>query len=201
MLGAPRFIQIEPCCNSANQPPKQQPMNGTRRCVVTSIKLDYVHQFCDRHGKPRYYFRRHGKRTPLPGPPGSPEFMAAYQAALDGVWPRPEIASTRTVAGTINAIVIGFLASGTFQRLRPTSQQQYRRIFEGLRRDHGNKRMDTLQRRHVAAMLDAKAKTPVAARDFLRCLRLLVKYAISIDVREDDPTAGVAITVADTGGF
>jgi integrase len=168
---------------------------------VTNIKLDYVHQFCDRHGNPRYYFRRYGKRTPLPGHPGSTEFMAAYQAARDGVWARPEIASTRTIAGTINAMVVGFLASGAFAALRPTSQQQYRRIFEGLRHNHGNKRMDTLQRRHVVAMLDAKASTPVAARDFLRCLRLLVKYALSIGVREDDPTAGVAVTVADTGGF
>jgi len=168
---------------------------------VTSVKLDYVHQFCDRHGKPRYYFRRYGKRTPLPGVPGSAEFMAAYQVAFDGATTYPEIASTRTIAGTINAMVIGFLASGAFAALRPTSQQQYRRIFEGLRRDHGNKRMNALQRRHVVAMLDAKASTPVAARDFLRCLRLLVKYAISIGARNDDPTAGVRVKMPKTEGF
>ena len=176
-------------------------MNGTRRLAVTSIKLDFVHEFVDRHGKVRRYFRRHGKRTPLPGVLGSAEFMAAYRTAFEGVWTRPEIASTRTVAGTINAMVIGFLASRAFAALRPTSQQQYRRIFEGLRRDHGNKRMRALERQHVVAMLDKKAKTPVAARDFLRCLRLLVKYAISIGVRDDDPTAGVTVKVADTGGF
>jgi integrase len=170
--------------------------------AVTNIKLSYVHQFRDRHDKSRYYFRRHGKRTPLPGVPGSAEFMAAYQVALDGAGQSgSNIGAGRITASTINAMVIGFLTSGAFEALRLTSQQQYRRIFEGLRREHGAKRMKALERRHVVAMLDAKAKTPVAARDFLRCLRLLVKYAIGIGVRDDDPTAGVTVKIADTGGF
>jgi hypothetical protein len=51
---------------------------------MTRVKLKYVHEFRDRHGHPRYYFRRAGfKRTPLPGLPGSDEFMRAYQAALN----------------------------------------------------------------------------------------------------------------------
>ena len=36
----------------------------------------------------RYYFRRRGtKAIPLPGLPGSEEFMAAYAAALAGLSP------------------------------------------------------------------------------------------------------------------
>jgi hypothetical protein len=30
------------------------------------IRLKYVHAFRDRTGRMRYYFRRNGKRTPLP---------------------------------------------------------------------------------------------------------------------------------------
>jgi hypothetical protein len=42
------------------------------------LKLPYVLGFVDRHGKPRYYFRRAGhKRVALPGLPWSPEFTAA----------------------------------------------------------------------------------------------------------------------------
>jgi hypothetical protein len=42
----------------------------------------YIHAFIDRHGKPRFYFRRSGfKRVPLPGLPWSPEFMAALELA------------------------------------------------------------------------------------------------------------------------
>jgi hypothetical protein len=45
----------------------------------------FVQGFIDRHGKARFYFRRCGSKTvPLPGLPWSPEFMAAYEAALAG---------------------------------------------------------------------------------------------------------------------
>ena len=45
----------------------------------------FVQGFLDRHGNPRFYFRRAGfKRVPLPGLPWSPEFMAAYENALAG---------------------------------------------------------------------------------------------------------------------
>jgi hypothetical protein len=45
----------------------------------------FVHGFIDRHGKPRFYFRRPGfKQLPLSGLPWSPEFMRAYEEALAG---------------------------------------------------------------------------------------------------------------------
>jgi hypothetical protein len=45
----------------------------------------YVQGFIDRHGKARFYFRRAGfEAVRLPGLPWSPEFMAAYEAALTG---------------------------------------------------------------------------------------------------------------------
>ena len=50
-------------------------------------------------------------------------------------------------------------------------------------------------------MIDAKAGTPVGARDFLRCLRLIVQYAISIGVREDDPTASVRVKLPKSDGI
>jgi integrase len=59
----------------------------------------------------------------------------------------------------------------------------------------------SIQRKHVVLMLDAKAETPVGARDFLRCLRLLTQYAISIGVREDDPTASVRVKLPKSDGI
>jgi len=53
---------------------------------MAQIELKFVQRFRDRHGKLRHYFRRPGaKRVPLPGLPGSLDFMVAYQAALAGV--------------------------------------------------------------------------------------------------------------------
>jgi len=66
----------------------------------------YVHGFIDRHGRPRFYFRRAGyKRVPLLGLPWSPEFMEAYQAALDET-PRVQIGAKRTKPGTVASAVI-----------------------------------------------------------------------------------------------
>jgi hypothetical protein len=46
--------------------------------AMTRLKLKYVNEYRDRHGKLRRYFRRPGARAiPLPGLPGSIEFMAA----------------------------------------------------------------------------------------------------------------------------
>ena len=166
---------------------------------MTRIKLRYVHEFVDRHGKARYYLRQGSKRIPLPGLPGSPEFMAAYSEASAKA--PPAIAADRTVPGSVNAMVIGYLGSTAFHNLAAMSQQQYRRILENLRHEHGNRSIATLERRHVVMMLDAKGKTPAAARDFLRCLRLLVQYALSIGVRKDDPTTGVRVKMPSSEGF
>ena len=168
---------------------------------MASIRLKFVKAYVDRHGKARHYFRKPGcKPVPLPGLVGSDEFMAAYGQALANT-PRVEIAATRTRAGSISAMVIGYLGSADFHNLVPASQRQYRRILEGLRRDYGDLGMATLARKHVVRMLDAKAETPIAARDFLRCLRVLIRYAIGIGVRQDDPTAGVRVKLPKGDGF
>ena len=63
----------------------------------------FVHGFIDRHGKPRWYFRRPGfKQVPLPGLPWSPEFMAAYEEALAG---QPaQIGNGAVKPGTLRAL-------------------------------------------------------------------------------------------------
>src|SRR5215831_3474088 len=168
---------------------------------MSTIRLQYVHGFVDRHGKARYYFRRQGRRTPLPGVPGSAEFMAAYQQALAGTPPTAEVGAARTIAGSVNAMIVGYLGSAAFGQLAPASQQQYRRIFEELRHKHGDRSIATLERRHVALMLEAKAAKPAVARNLLRCLRLLVQHAIKLGVRQKDPTNGVRVKMPKTEGF
>ncbi|MFZ0260419.1 MAG: hypothetical protein WAL36_10675 [Pseudolabrys sp.] len=63
---------------------------------MSKIKLQYVQEYIDRHGKVRRYFRRPNcKRIFLPGSPGSDEFMAVYQAAL-GSQPSLDIGAGRS---------------------------------------------------------------------------------------------------------
>ena len=98
-------------------------------------------------------------------------------------------------------MIVGYLGSAAFHNLAPTSQAQYGRIFENMRQAHGDKSIAKLERRHVVTMLDAKAATPIGARDFLRCLRLLIAYAIGIGIRADDPTLGLRVKLPKSDGY
>jgi integrase len=128
--------------------------------------------------------------------------MQAYQQALaSNATPQNAIGASRTRAGSLSAMIIGYLNSAAFHNLAPTSQTHYRGILEALRREHGDRSIADLRRNHVIAMLDAKAATPVAARNFLRCLRVLIRYGIDIGVRQDDPTQGVRVKLPKSEGF
>src|SRR5262245_22749673 len=88
----------------------------------------YVHGFIDRHGKPRFDFRRPGfKKVPLRGLPWSPEFMAAYEAALTGQPSR--IGNTRVRPGTIYALAISYFNSTGFRAMKPSTQSVYRNLI------------------------------------------------------------------------
>jgi hypothetical protein len=52
------------------------------RAAVAKLDLEYVNSFIDRHGHKRYYFRKSGKRYPIPGAPGTAVFAEAYDKLL-----------------------------------------------------------------------------------------------------------------------
>jgi integrase len=160
----------------------------------------YVHGYVDRHGKPRHYLRRPGrKEIPLPGLPWSTAFMDAYEAALSQAAP-VSIGAKRTKPGTVEEAVARYLGSVAFAALAPSTQAMRRRILERLRVDHGEKRLRLLQPEHISRLL-AKLR-PWVQRNFLKTLRGLLASARAEGLVDTDPTAGVRLSrVKDTGGF
>src|SRR6202050_5073174 len=133
---------------------------------MTRLRLPYVHEFLDRHGKVHRYFRRRGcKAVRLVGHPGSAEFMTAYQAALNGMAAQPSIGANRTKPGTVNAAIVGYYQSLAFRSLAPSTQAMRRAILERFRLEHGDKRIAMLSQNHVAHMLSRMG--PAAARNWL----------------------------------
>ena len=168
---------------------------------MTRIRLKYVHEFVDRHGKTWHYFRRAGfKQVRLPRLPGSQEFMEAYQSALEGA-ARIEIGATKSAAGSVGALVSAYLNSMAFKDLAAETQRSRRGILERFRDEHGNKRVATLQREHVQKMVNSRARTPSAARNFLNTLRVLITFAVEGGMRLDDPTLGVKRPKIKTTGW
>jgi integrase len=159
----------------------------------------YVQQFLDRHGKARFYFRRPGfKRSPLPGLPYSPEFMAAYELANSE---RQPVGTARIKPGTVAAAVTGYFSSLAFASLADTSRTVRRRILERFREEHGDKGIATLSRVHVERMINAKVGQPGTALNFLVALRGLMRHAINVGLRADDPTVGVRGPKFKSAGF
>lgn len=158
---------------------------------MTRIKLDYIHEFRDRHGKVRRYFRRPGyKRIRLPGLPGSDEFMSAYQLALAG-HERVEIGANRTKPGTVNAAIVGYYNSDAFCSLAPETKKRRRNILEHFRAEHGDKRIVTLPAAFIIKTLGKKS--PAAARNWFKALRGLLQFAVANQYRRDDPTEGMKL--------
>jgi integrase len=171
---------------------------------MTRIRLPYINEFRDRHGKIRRYLRQPGcKAVPLPGLAGSPEFMAAYQAALSGTEaPHKQIGEARTIAGTVQALVAAYLdyspgSTSPFRTLAAETQRTRRNILENLREAHGDKRVYrteatgrrvmVLNREHVQRMVNEKNSTPFGQRNFLNTLRAMLEEGRV----PDDPTLGV----------
>lgn len=166
------------------------------------MRLTYIHEFRDRHGKIRRFVRLPGrKQVPLPGLPGSEEFMAAYAAALAGEAPRREIGAARTKPGTVSAAVTSFFNSAAFQMGAQDTRRPRRNILERFRAEHGDRRIALLEQRHIARMVAAKAETPSAARNFLNTLRALMHHCMIEGMCGGDPTQGVKSPTIKTDGY
>ena len=160
-------------------------------------RLPYIHEYRDRHGAVRRYFRKRGHPpVPLGGKPGSSEFMLAYNAALAALSVR-EIGKDRSVLGTVGAAIAAYYTHTSFLALAPTTQQMRRAILERFRAEHGDKRLALMERAHVAKILGAKK--PFAARNWLKTLRGLMEFAVEVGLRRDDPTAGITPAKAREG--
>lgn len=162
----------------------------------------YVQAFRDRHGKPRYYFRKKGlKRVALFGLPWSPEFMAAHSAAMNRIETEKKLGAETARPGSINALAVVYLQSHQFQTLSDSTKATYRGIIDRIRLDHGDKPVCALERRHVERLVSERAKQPAAAHNFLRVLRILMKCAVLHNWRDTDPTFGVRSPLKKTSGF
>src|SRR5258705_1415329 len=156
----------------------------------------------DRHGKRRVRFRKAGFTTYLTGTPWSEPFMKQYAVALDGVKAiASEARRDHVRAGTVNALCVSYYRARDFRSLNPSTQTMRRNIIENFRNDHGDKPLKGLGRAHLKALIGAKSDTPHAANNLLKVLRVLLGYAVSIDMIDTNPAIGVGKYKGGGDGF
>ena len=129
------------------------------------------------NGRRRVRFRKGGFSAYLTGTPWSEDFMRQYAAAIDGVKVQAsKIGASRTVAGTVDALIVSYLDPGStspFKTGAQETQRTRRNILENFRKEYGalplyrisgDKRIMLLTREHMQRIVNKKASTPFAQR-------------------------------------
>lgn len=160
-----------------------------------------VSEFTDRHGKLRIRGRRAGWPTYyFKAQPPSDAFEEELRNWLSRDTPRPAIGADRVKPGSISALVVRYYRSVEYFKLEKSTQATYRGILERFREDHGHRSVAGLDKQLVRKLVEDKRATPWAANNFLKLLRVLMRFAIEEDMRRDDPTAGVRPIASKTTG-
>jgi integrase len=157
-------------------------MGGT----VTKIRLKYVNEYIDRTGKLRRYFRRNGKQLgPLPGQPGSEEFMAAYAAYLA----RKSPAVVRDLnKDSLARLIVDFYGSRFYTDLKDSSRQLYKWALEPISKAHGHRCAVTMTAEHAETIINRiGAEKPGMANLTRAVLRRVFAYAVKVKRRPDNP--------------
>ena len=147
----------------------------------------------DRYGNRRVRFRRRGVSVYLTGIPWSVEFMCQYAAALERVQAEAGNvgAAKRTLPGSFSALCVSYYGSPEFRGLKASTQTVRRNIIERFRAEHGHRMLKDLQRAHIRHIIGAKANIPQAANNLLKVLRVMLDYAVSINMTAHNPAVGV----------
>jgi integrase len=147
------------------------------------------------NGKRRVRFRdgRSGFSVYLTGTPWSEDFMRQYAAALEGGKAKATtiVGAKRTVAGTINALIISYYASTGFKDLKASTQGNRRNILERFRASYGDLPVKGLTRAVLDKIMGDRSNRPMAANNLMKVLRYLLEHAVGHGMIAINPTIGV----------
>jgi integrase len=134
-----------------------------------------------------YYFRHNGTRTPLPGDPSSPEFVARYNELLASI----AVLAAPASAGSIAALITDYRRSPEFARLGPKTQESYLRALDVLQ-PIDRYRASDLKRAHLLALRDTLSEKPRTADLFIATARRLLSWGVDRGYLEHNPLLRVS---------
>jgi len=159
----------------------------------------YLVKQTTRHGKVVWYVWavRPGPRIRIKGVYGSPEFLAAYQAALGGA---PKEAQ-KAAGGSLGWLVQRYRETSVWAQLSPATRRQRENIFKHVLALAAEMPLADMTRRHIVEGIDRRRATPAAARHFLEAMRGLFRWALDAEHVASDPTLGVKAPRKGGDGF
>lgn len=157
----------------------------------------HLHRETNRHGNVVWYVREgKGSRIRIKEAYGTPEFDAAYQAALKGETPQSVAKASK---GSLEWLWMLYRQTGAWSGLSMATRKQRERIMRQVLKTGGNKPLSKITPTSIQAGIDRRK--PYAARHFVDTMRGMFKWAIGAQHVKDDPTAGKAVAKPKTKGF
>lgn len=164
------------------------------------VNLPHCHKETTRHGATVYYFRK-GKRprVRLPDKPGTPTFMAAYTAALNG-GQQVYIPKNTAPVQTLRWLATEWMRSSNWAAYKPASRAKRGQELKHILEAAGDEAFKDIQQSTVRAGIERRKATPSVAKNFLITLRALFSWAIEAGHAVDDPTAGLKVKMPKSDG-
>jgi site-specific recombinase XerD len=169
------------------------------------LELQHIQHWVDHLGRKRYRFRRRGyPRVELPvnSDPNSPEFQAAYHAAMRGEKLADALSAVaaRGGSGTVNNAITQYLASTTFNDDYVESTKSLRRpMLNSVSRLVGTLPLAKMDRDWIERWLET-APTRGVKRTRLLTLKPFLQWAVSMRLIAADPSAGITVKVKESSG-
>jgi integrase len=146
-----------------------------------------------------FFFRRgKGTRVRLPDNYPSPQFDAAYEAALTGTMP---VKIGKVTGDKLDWLVERFRESGKWAQTSPATRRQRELLYLSIIKRANNPRFAAITRRHIEQAMDDRAKTPALAKNLLKALRALFAWAVKNGHMQANPCDGVEPPSYKTDGF
>lgn len=154
--------------------------------------LRYVETFRDKTGALRVYFRRGGRRTPLPNDITSPAFERAYADALAASATKRQERQDKPQQGTIGALIISYQQSLDYRDLRETTKAGYQSRMKILATQHGHRSIEGLTPERIEEkVLGPYGDKPGQRLALLKMLRVLIRHARKKKWIDHDPSQGI----------
>jgi len=157
----------------------------------------HLHRETNRHGKTVWYVRLgKGQRIRINGVYGTPEFDAAYQAAINGDLPK---LAGKAVKGSLEWLWVLYRQTNAWTDLSLATRKQRENIMRQVLATAGKQPLSGITPR--AVQLGIERRKPFAARHFVDTLRGMFKWAVGAEHVKYDPTAGKAVSKPKSKGF
>lgn len=163
----------------------------------------WVSEYRDRHGKPRYRFRRKGYAQYLfKNAPGTEGFRQEYEACKNGIVAEPVMpGAERIKPGSFDDLLGRYYRSPDFLNPGQRTQAVYRGVLDRWRVKYGRAMVHDLEPRHVGEMMAELLPHRTAANMLRKRLRALMDFAIREGMASTNPVAPVRPYKVESDGF